>query len=79
MLGEGNREAGRRMREKYSSTAAVDLSYADLKKYWNSKFDKLQIQTPNEGMNTLINTWTLYQAEINVMFSRFASFIEVGG
>ncbi len=23
--------------------------------------------------------WTLYQAEINVMFSRFASFIEVGG
>ena len=32
MLGEGNREAGRRMREKYSSTAAVDLSYADLKK-----------------------------------------------
>lgn len=41
--------------------------------------DKLQIQTPNEGMNTLINTWTLYQAEINVMFSRFASFIEVGG
>ena len=30
-------------------------------------------------MNTLINTWTLYQAEINVMFSRFASFIEVGG
>jgi N,N'-diacetylchitobiose phosphorylase len=30
-------------------------------------------------MNTLINTWTLYQAEINIMFSRFASFIEVGG
>ena len=30
-------------------------------------------------MNTLINTWTLYQSEINVMFSRFASFIEVGG
>ena len=27
----------------------------------------------------MINTWTLYQSEINVMFSRFASFIEVGG
>ncbi len=27
----------------------------------------------------MINTWNLYQAEINVMFSRFASFIEVGG
>ena len=31
------------------------------------------------GMNTLINIWTLYQSEINVQFSRFASFIEVGG
>ncbi len=79
MLGEGNREAGRKMRAKYSDTAAVDEVYAQLKAYWNDKFDKLQIHTPNEGMNTLINTWTLYQSEINVMFSRFASFIEVGG
>ena len=30
-------------------------------------------------MNTLINIWTLYQSEINVIFSRFSSFIEVGG
>lgn len=27
----------------------------------------------------MINTWNLYQAEVNIMFSRFASFIEVGG
>ena len=27
----------------------------------------------------MLNTWNLYQSEINVMFSRFASFIEVGG
>ena len=35
--------------------------------------------TPNEGMNTELNIWNLYQSEINVMFSRFTSFIEVGG
>ena len=57
----------------------MDLAREDLKNYWEEKCGKLQIQTPNEGMNTLINTWTLYQSEINVMFSRFASFIEVGG
>ncbi len=79
MLGEGNRAAGAKMREKYSNLAEVDHAYDVLKKFWQDKFDKLQIQTPNEGMNTLINTWTLYQSEINVMFSRFASFIEVGG
>ena len=27
----------------------------------------------------MINTWTLYQAETCVVWSRFASFIEVGG
>lgn len=79
MLGEGPRSAGQVIREKYSDLTAVDQVYEDLKAYWEAKLHKLQIETPNEGMNTLINTWTLYQAEINVMFSRFASFIEVGG
>ena len=79
MLGEGNRAAGKVKREKYSDLQAVDAVYDELRAYWNEKFRKLQIETPNAGMNTLINTWTLYQAEINVMFSRFASFIEVGG
>lgn len=79
MLGDGNMQKGREIKEKYSDFAAVDSEFDKLKQFWNEKITKLQINTPNEGMNTLINTWTLYQAEINVMFSRFASFIEVGG
>lgn len=79
MLGEGRREVGEKMKEKYSNLENVDKAFHKLKAFWANKFDKLQIHTPNEGMNTLINTWTLYQSEINVMFSRFASFIEVGG
>lgn len=79
MLGEGDRSTGKEMRKKYSDLKEVDQVYIDLRNYWDDKFSKLQIHTPNEGMNTMINTWTLYQAEINVMFSRFASFIEVGG
>ncbi|MEM1485695.1 GH116 family glycosyl hydrolase [Oscillospiraceae bacterium PP1C4] len=79
MLGEQGRENAKIIRKKYSDTAAVDSSFAALAEYWDRKLGKLQINTPNKGMNTLINIWTLYQAEINVMFSRFASFIEVGG
>lgn len=79
LLGEGNRAAGEVIRKKYSDFYEVDAAFQQLKDFWQVKLNKLQIQTPNEGMNTLINTWTLYQAEINVMFSRFASFIEVGG
>lgn len=79
MLGEGGKGAGKAIREKYSNLTNVDNAFKGLADFWKNKLDKLQIKTPNEGMNTLINTWTLYQAEINVMFSRFASFIEVGG
>lgn len=79
MLGEGNREAGKIMREKYSNLHNVDVAFQELAQFWDRKLNKLQIDTPNAGMNTLINIWTLYQAEINIMFSRFASFIEVGG
>lgn len=79
MLGEGNRDAGKAIREKYSDMATVDAAYAQLAAYWDDKLSRLQIKTPNEGMNTMINLWTLYQSEVNVMFSRFASFIEVGG
>lgn len=79
LLGEGKREAGRAMRAKYSDHRYVDQAYRELKAFWDDKLNRLQINTPDDGMNTLINTWTLYQAEINVMFSRFASFIEVGG
>ena len=79
ILGEGNREAGKAFREKYSSHAQVDRAFEELGDFWNAKLSKLQVKTPNEGMNTMLNIWNLYQSEINVMFSRFASFIEVGG
>jgi N,N'-diacetylchitobiose phosphorylase len=79
MLGEGDRHEGERLREKYRNHATVDAAFAGLREFWDAKLGKLQIDTPNEGMNALLNVWTLYQSEINVMFSRFASFIEVGG
>jgi N,N'-diacetylchitobiose phosphorylase len=79
MLGEGNREEALRIRKLFNSPQARDAALSDLQAYWRQKQSQLQIQTPNINMNTMINIWTLYQSEINVMFSRFASFIEVGG
>ena len=79
MLGDGNREQGRKVREKYRDHARVDQAFEELAAFWDRKCAALQIQTPSGAMNTMINIWTLYQSEINVMFSRFASFIEVGG
>ena len=79
LLGEGRREAAVHYREKYSELANVDLAFTELASFWDRKLNKLQVHTPNPGMNTSLNIWNLYQAEVNIMFSRFASFIEVGG
>ena len=78
LLGEGGADIGKAMREKYTPER-VDGDFSRLARFWDGKLSALQIDTPNEGMNTEINLWNLYQSEINVMFSRFTSFIEVGG
>jgi len=79
MLGYGNRAAGRGARAKYSDLANVDRAFADLKAYWDAKCAVFQARTPHPGLDTMTNIWTLYQAETCVVWSRFASFIEVGG
>ena len=80
MLGVGSRnEKGYSIKKKYSDTKNVDAAFGELKNYWDRKTSVLRCKTPNEGLNTMINTWTLYQAETCVVWSRFASFVEVGG
>jgi N,N'-diacetylchitobiose phosphorylase len=79
MLGVGARAKGREIRANYSDFAAVDRAFEALRRYWREKLAIFQCQTPHEGLDTMINTWTLYQAETCVVWSRFASFIEVGG
>jgi N,N'-diacetylchitobiose phosphorylase len=80
LLGYGSRDAaGRTMQAKYADATVLDAEFQRLRDYWRAKQDKLRIRTPHEGMNTMINSWTLLQAETCVVWSRFASFVEVGG
>ena len=80
MLGVGSRnEKGIPIKKKYSDFNNVDKAFQGLKEYWQKKTSIFQCKTPHQGMNTMLNTWTLYQAETCVVWSRFASFIEVGG
>ena len=77
-LGTGDGAAAGRAREKYDE-AGTDRAFAELKAFWDAKLSALQVNTPHGNMNTSLNIWNFYQSEINVLFSRFASFIEVGG
>ncbi len=79
ILGEGRLDDAAKVRKRYYDGKELDKAYARLKQFWEEKQKKYKVSSPEKGVDVMINTWTLYQAEINVMFSRFASFIEVGG
>ncbi|MEA4945108.1 MAG: hypothetical protein VB080_11810 [Propionicimonas sp.] len=79
LLGYGNRTAGAALRDRYATAAAVDEAIEELARYWQAKKSVFTLRTPSEAMNTLLNSWTLLQAETCVVWSRFASFVEVGG
>ena len=79
MLGVGSRAKGQEIRAKYAEPANVNRAFADLRAYWDRKLVIFQCKTPHAGLDTMANIWTLYQAETCVVWSRFASFIEVGG
>ncbi|MCR5476249.1 MAG: N,N'-diacetylchitobiose phosphorylase [Lachnospiraceae bacterium] len=78
-LGEGGYAEAEAIRAKYASPEKLEEEYETLRSFWMEKKRRFSVQSPEKGVDVMINTWTLYQAEINVMFSRFASFIEVGG
>lgn len=77
-LGTGDEKAAREARRRYPA-ARADQAFAALRQWWDEKLGCLQVRTPHENMNRSLNIWNFYQSEINVLFSRFSSFIEVGG
>ncbi|MBQ6325029.1 MAG: N,N'-diacetylchitobiose phosphorylase, partial [Clostridia bacterium] len=77
-LGTGRGQAAVEARRRYDF-AGADRAFGDLRRFWDEKLDTLTVHTPHANMNRSLNIWNLYQSEINVLFSRFASFIEVGG
>lgn len=79
IMGVGDREVGVEKRMIYSDLKNVDRAFLELKKYWDEKLSVFECITPHKGLDTMTNIWTLYQAETCVVWSRFASFIEVGG
>ncbi len=49
-----------------------------LKDYWHSKLNHLQVKTPSEAFNAMINTWNAYQCFMTFIWSRAASFSYCG-
>jgi cellobiose phosphorylase len=62
----------------YLNPANVATALADLKKYWDGLLGILQVTTPDEHTNRMVNIWNAYQCMITFNMSRSASFYESG-
>ena len=62
--------------EDAGSRAQEEL--AELKAYWHSKLANLQVKTPSESFNAMVNTWNAYQCFMTFIWSRAASFSYCG-
>ncbi|MCM1273026.1 MAG: N,N'-diacetylchitobiose phosphorylase [Clostridium sp.] len=63
----------------YKDVAAATRSeLEELKAYWHGKLNNLQVRTPSESFNVMINTWNAYQCFMTFIWSRAASFSYCG-
>lgn len=59
-----------------SKVCAEELE--ELITFWHDKLNHLQVQTPSESFNNMINTWNAYQCFMTFIWSRAASFTYCG-
>lgn len=62
----------------YLDPRKVSDALSDLKEYWDQHLSILNVSTPDEHTNRMVNIWNAYQCMITFNMSRSASFFESG-
>lgn len=80
VLGAGNEEIAKSVIGKYNAGASdkindvVNKQFAELKSFWHARLNNLQIDTPDDNFDNMVNVWNAYQCFITFLWSRAASF-----
>ncbi|HMA65720.1 MAG TPA: hypothetical protein VKO63_10995, partial [Chitinispirillaceae bacterium] len=64
--------------EKFSTSAAVDKAFVELKAYWDNLLSRYTVTTKEDKLNRMVNIWNQYQCIITFHMSRSASYFESG-
>lgn len=74
LLGQKPEAEAKKIIARYEDASIVDKELDELKKYWHSKIDNLQVHTPDDNFNNMVNVWNAYNCFITFTWSRAASF-----
>ncbi len=64
--------------QRYLNEQVVEESFQALKAYWDGLLGHLQVLTPDEHTNRMVNVWNAYQVMATFNISRSASLFESG-
>ena len=63
---------------RFSTVAAVDDAFDELRSMWDGLLDKFTVKSSDERLNRMVNVWNQYQCMVTFNFSRSASYFESG-
>ena len=66
------------MIDQYNTPEKVAAGMAELKAYWDRLLGILNVSTPDEKVNRMVNIWNQYQCMVTFNLSRSASYFESG-
>ncbi len=63
---------------RYRRLQEIEPAFEKLQRYWQERLDILQVSTPDQHTNRMVNTWNVCQMMATFNFSRSASYFESG-
>ena len=73
-----NKKSAQKALEKYLQPINADKAFYELREYWTMLLGKLQVSTPDEHTDRMVNIWNAYQCMVTFNMSRSASYFESG-
>lgn len=64
--------------EKYANKELILAALTEVKNFWNEMLSTLEINTPDDAMNILVNKWLRYQAIAGRLWARTAYYQQSG-
>ena len=73
-----NKQAANLVIPRYLNPNLVDNAFENLNLYWEQVLEVIEVDTPDEHTNRMVNIWNQYQCMVTFNLSRSASLFESG-
>jgi cellobiose phosphorylase len=74
LLGQKPEKEAADLISRYADVKTADAELGRLKSYWHAKLGNLNVKTPDDKFNNMVNVWNAYQCFVTFIWSRAASF-----